>query len=609
MADLLTSLAVVTFIGILAHMLGKILKIPSIVFLLSAGVILGPEVTGIIEPERFGSGIELLVGLSVAIIVFDGGLDIDLRRLRKIQHSILNLVTIGMLITAILSSLAAYFILNIPYNIALLLGALISATGPTVITPIIRQVQVNNKVASVLQAEAVLNDGISVILAALVFEWIVASLSGIKAVEFLLMRLSTGVLFGVLSGIIIILVLRNIPLLTDQLARLLTVSILLASFVSAENIGNQSGIMAMAVFGIFVGSSDIPHKETIKNFKEDISIIMLSVIFILLSSLLDFDYIAAIGFEGFIFVGILMLIIRPLAVFISTRTSDLRTGEKIFISAMGPRGVVPASMAVYFSFRLKDLGFVTESESLLGLMFITVITTVILTGISARFIAKRTGVVPMEILIVGGGGVGLALAERFMKRGENVVIIDNKEENCRRAISMGIKAVYGDAENIEILKKAGIKNSKYLVATTDQDNTNLLVCQIAKSKFGFTEDGLVARVSKPENLQAFRDLGIRSISPTIATAVMLDGMVGHPVLFGMCEVSDEGDIIEIRVSNKRVIGKAIKDIRLPEDSLIVMVRRGNRSLIAHPETGLLDGDYVTIIGKLGAVQEAANMIR
>lgn len=606
---LLTSLAGVIIIGILANILGQILKIPSIVFLLLAGIILGPEMTGILDPGGLGNGLELMVGLSVAIIVFDGGLDIDIRQVRKIQHNILNLVTIGVIITTILSAISAHFILGISFNVALLLGALISATGPSVITPIIRQIKVNNKVSSILQAESVLNDGVSVILAALVFEWIATSLTGSKAIEFLLLRLLDGAFFGILSGIILVMVLRKIPSITPQYARLFTISVILAAFVSAENIGNQSGIMAMAIFGIFIGSSDIPHKKVIKDFKEDISIILLSIIFILLSTLIDFEYIKAIGFKGLIFVGLLMLIIRPIAVFISTYSSNLKTGEKLFIVAMGPRGVVPASMAVYFSIRLMDSGLVVESEGLLGLIFITIIVTVILIGISARFIAKKTGVIPMEILIVGGGGVGRILGERFMKRGENVVIIDNKEENCRQAVKLGIKAIHGNAEELTILKKAGIENAKYLVATTDQDNTNLLVCQIAKTKFGFTEEKLVARVNKPENLQTFRDLGIKSISPNISTAAMLDGMVGHPVLFGMCEVSGEGDIVEVKVSNKKVIGKAIKDISLPEESLIVMIRREKKSLIAHPETIIREGDYVTIIGKLRAVQEAVNIIK
>lgn len=290
---LLTALVVVLIIGIFSHMLGKILKIPSIVFLLTAGVILGHEVTGIIQVKSFGNGIELLVSFSVAIIVFDGGLDIDIRQIRKIQKNILNLVTTGVLITALLSAAAAYYILDIPFNISLLFGALVSATGPSVITPIIRQIRVNNRVASILQAESVLNDGFSVILAAL---------------------------------------------------------------VGAENIGNQSGILAMAIFGIFIGSSDIPHKKVIKDFKEDIYIVLLSIIFILLSTFIDFDYVRAIGIKGVILVLILMLIIRPLAVYVSTRTSDLKSGEKIFIAATGPRGVVPASMAVYFTLRLNDHG-------------------------------------------------------------------------------------------------------------------------------------------------------------------------------------------------------------------------------------------------------------
>jgi len=215
----------------------------------------------------------------------------------------------------------------------------------------------------------------------------------------------------------------------------------------------------------------------------------------------------------------------------------------------------------------------------------------------------------MEILLIGGGSVGRALAERFLKRCENVVIVDDDEANVKKAMELGIPAVHGDAEDLAVLKKAGIEHAKYLVATTDQDNTNLLVCQIAKTKFGFTDEKLVARVNKTENLQAFRDLGIRSISPVTATALMLDGMVGHPDLFTMCEVTEEGDIIEVAVSNKRVIGKAIKDILLPEDTLIALVRRGGKSLIAHGDTQLMDGDLVTIIGKAGAVQEAANILR
>lgn len=392
-------------------------------------------------------------------------------------------------------------------------------------------------------------------------------------------------------------------------ARLITVAVLLAAFVGAENIGTQSGVLAMAILGIVAGSSEVPYKATIKHFKEDLSILLLSLIFILLSTFIEFDAMRAIGFAGILVVVVLLLLIRPFAVFTSTIGSELTGHERLFIAALGPRGVVPAAMAIYFAIRLNTLGFAADATRLLGLMFLTIIISVLATGLSATFIAQRTGVIPMEILIVGSGGVGRALAERFLKRGENVAIVDDDEVNCRRAQELGIRAIHGNAGDLETLKRAGIEHAKYLVATTDQDNTNLLVCQIARTKFGFTDEKFVARVNKTENLQAFRALGIRAISPMTATALMLDAMVGHPDLFTMCEVTDEGDILEVQHTNKRVIGKAIRDIRLPQESLIALIRRDGKSLIAHHDTVLSEGDYVTLIGTLDAVQEAADILR
>ncbi|MFQ6062670.1 MAG: potassium channel family protein, partial [Methanosarcinales archaeon] len=187
--------------------------------------------------------------------------------------------------------------------------------------------------------------------------------------------------------------------------------------------------------------------------------------------------------------------------------------------------------------------------------------------------------------------------------------IDTRKENCQKVMKLGIKAVHGDGGDLNVLKKAGIKNAKYLVATTDQDNTNLMVCQVARTMFGFDETKLVARVNNPDKLQAFRDLGIKSMSPTLSTALILDGMVGHPHLFSMFEVSKEGDIVEIKVTNPKIIGYQIKDIKLPHDSLIVLIRRRDQSLIAHGDTTLEYGDYITIVGKSDAVIEAANMMR
>ena len=214
----------------------------------------------------------------------------------------------------------------------------------------------------------------------------------------------------------------------------------------------------------------------------------------------------------------------------------------------------------------------------------------------------------MEIIIVGGGEVGRILAERFEKRGENVVVIDTSDENCQKLLKMGIRAVHGDAGDVNVLKNAGIENAKYLVTTTDQDNTNLLVCQIAKSKFGFREEQLVARVNNIDNMHAFWDLEIRSMSPAMTTALVLDNMVGRPNMFSMCEVGDEGEILEVKVTNPKVVGKAIKELSLPEKSLLMMVRRGDQSIIAHGNLVLEFDDMVTVIGEGDAAKVVSDLL-
>lgn len=609
-AYILGILAAVLLVGIGAQLLGRIFRMPSIVFLLLFGIILGPEVLNVVDTSGFENELEAIVALSVAIIVFDGGLNVNLRQIRTLQSNILKLVTVGVLITFAGASIAAYLLLNINPGMAMLYGALVSATGPTVITPLVKQIHVNQKISKILETEGVLNDPISVILAALVFEWILLDIPGISALGHMGIRLGMGITFGLFGGIVLAYILQNVSMVTAQYARIFTLTVVLLTFTVAETFGNGSGILAVAILAFIIGTTDIAHKESIKEFKGDLVIILLSIIFILLASMIRFQYIMDIGFVGTGVILLLLFFIRPTAVFASSINSMLKFREKTFISFISPRGVVPASMVTYFAIRMKMDGGMTDGvDMLVGLVFLTVIFSVILPGIFAGTLAKRLGVIPMEILIIGGGGVGRELAQRFDKRGENVVVVDTEEDNCRKVMDLGIKAVNGDGNDLNVLEKAGIRHAKYIVATTDRDNVNLLACQIAKSKFGFSSEMLVARVNDPNNIPLFSEMGIRSMSPMKSTAIILENMVGRHDLFTMCEVGTEGDIIEIMVSNPKVIGKPIKDIKLPRGSLIVLVRRMEESMIAHGETVLKEGDHITIIGRAGAASEAASILQ
>nr|WP_245250096.1 cation:proton antiporter [Methanolobus bombayensis] len=593
--------------SMVAQTLSKRFKVPVIIFLLIEGILVGPEMLNFINPATFGDGLTAIVSLSVAVIVFDGGLHIDIKSIRPIQKTALKLTTVGVLITFLGGTLVTYVVLGVSFKLAALFGALVAATGPTVITPLVRNIHVNHKVGKILEIEGVFNDAASVILAAFMFEWIVSQLYGFDAVIFILQRLVIGIIIGMVSGYILKSFLSSGSLVTDQTARFFTLTLVMSSYVVSELLGNESGILAAAVFGIVTGTSNIPHKQALKEFKSDLVMMMLSIIFILLAAMLDFEDILGLGFKGIIVVLMLVFFVRPMAVFGSTMNSHLKSKEKLFISFIGPRGVVPASIATYFAVKLDSMG-IFGGQTLVGLVFLTVIITVIMTGTLARRVANFLGVIPMEILIIGGGEVGKILAERFEKRGENVVVVDNSEEKCQRLLKQGIRAIHGDAEDINVLKDAGIEKAKYIVATTDQDNTNLLVSQIAKSKFNLKEEQIVARVNNVENLHAFWDLSIRSMSPQMTTALVLDNMVGKPSMFSMCEVGEEGEILEARVTNPKVAGKAIKDLSLPENSLLLMVRRGEQSFIANGNLVLEYDDLVTVIGEDDAAREVVDLL-
>lgn len=604
---LLELVVAVLAMSLLAQALSRYFQVPFIIFLLIEGIIVGPEVLNFLNPEIYIQGLNAIVSISVAVIVFDGGLHIDLKQLRGVQDSVMKLTTIGVLITFLGTTALTNILIGVPLQTAALFGALVTATGPTVIGPILKNTQVSHKVGKILELEGVLNDAASVILAAMVFEWVATELSGTEAVIFILYRLGAGVFIGSLSGFFLRWFFTRGQPISKQTARLVTLTTVFACFVFSEILGSESGILAVAVFGIIIGTSELPHKETIKEFKGDVVIIMLSLLFILLAAMLKFEYIQKIGFNGVLLVLLMIVLIRPLAVFISTWNSKLRQNEKLFISFVGPRGVVPTSIATYFAIKLDAMG-ISGGDTLVGLVFLTVIITVLLSGSLSRKVAQILEVIPMEILIIGGGRVGRILAERFDRRGENVVVVDISPENCKKCMELGIRVVQGDAGDVNVLKKAGIENAKYIVATTDKDNTNLLFCQIAKTSFGFKGEQLVARVNDIENLQAFWDLGIRATSPAMTAAVAIDNMIGRPHLFSMCEVGDGGDIMEVRVTNPKVIGRAIKEIHFPEKSLLVMVQRDNESIIAHGNLILEYDDLVTIIGEGEAGKQAAEIL-
>lgn len=594
-------------LSLLAKTLSYYFQVPFIIFLLFEGIIVGPEVLNLLNPALYFDALSAIVAICVSIIVFDGGLQIDLKQLRGINKSVLGLSTLGVLITFLGITLLTNLLIGIPVQIAALFGALVTATGPSVIGPIVRDLRINHKVGKILELESVLNDAASVILTAMVFEWITAELSRVGAAVFILQRLGIGLFVGILSGFALRWIFTRGISISKKTARLVTLTSVFSCYLLSELIGNESGILALAVFGIIMGTSEFPYKETIKEVHDDLVTLTISLIFILLAAMLKFWYIMDIGLKGVLLVMLIALLVRPISVFVSMWNSKIRTNEKLFISFLGPRGVVPVSIATYFAIKLDEIG-IPGGQTILGLVFLTVIVTVLLTGSMSKRVAQILEVIPMEILIIGGGKIGRTLAERFEKRGENVSVIDIAEEECNKCMELGIRTVQGNAADVNTLKKAGIENTKHLVITTKKDDTNLLLCQIAKARFGFKGEQLIARVNNVENLQAFWDLGIRAMSPTMTTVSVIDNMIGKSHLFSMCEVGGEGNVMEIKVTNPKIVGKTIREINFPDKSLMIMVQRGSKSIIAHSSLKLEYNDIATVIVERGSGKHVSEML-
>jgi NhaP-type Na+/H+ or K+/H+ antiporter len=608
-ANLIPLVAALIGIGVVAQLLSDRFQVPSVVFLLASGVILGPEVLGIVGPASFGDALSAIVGLSVAIIVFEGAFHLRIDRLREAPAATFRLVTLGAVIALVGTALAVHFVLGAGWRLAFLVGALLVATGPTVIAPILEVVPVRNRVGTALETEGIVNDVTAAILAVVIFEAIIADVTALDAVLALFaQRLGIGVVVGAFVAAVVYYALRYVDLSpgnAPQNARLLVLAGALVAYGAADAIATEAGIAAVATAGVLLGNGDVPYEEDITDFKGDVTLIVLSFVFISLAALLRFEDLLALGLGGLAVVALVALVIRPLLVFVSVGGDRFTREEKLFMSFVGPRGIIPASVATLFAIELRAAGLDEAANVLVGTVFLVILITVAFEAGFARQIAETLDVIPMRVLVIGGGQVGRALARRLEDRGENVVLVEGDVEIVERARNEGFTVHHGDGTDTEVLRSAGAENSKIVVAATGDDDVNLLVSQLANSKFD--PETILARVNNPDNVEPFEDLGVRTISSVDATAMALDNYIERPSMVNwMSEIGRSGDVQEIDVTADYLVGESIREIgpQLPESCLIALVARDGETMVPSADFTLEHGDRITIIGDREAVREA-----
>ena len=508
-------LAGIIVLGTTAQWVAWKLKLPAILPLILIGLLVGPVSTLIsadgtkwLEPVWNGTeglfpGERLFnfVSLAISIILFEGGLTLKKEEILNVGPAILKLITLGSLITFFGAGFAAHFIFGISWQISFLFSALIIVTGPTVIAPILRNIPMKKDVSTVLKWEGILIDPIGALAAVLIFEFIRVG-EGYNYTSEALIEFGKIIFVGFSIGFTAAYALYfsiKKKLIPHYLLNVASLAIVLAVFVLSDLFAHESGLLTVVIMGMVLGNLKVDGLKEILYFKESLSILLISILFILLSANINIsDMLLLYRWETLVLFGIVVFVLRPLGVFASTSHSGLSFKEKLFISWVGPRGIVAAGIASLFGLKLSMQGE-PGAEYITPLVFMIVLGTVLLNATTARLFAKITGVFLKSadgIIMIGASNFARLIADYLQKNDRRVVLIDNNAENIERAKLLGLEAMQGNVYSDELLEDVELNDIGYLLAVTG----NPVLNEYAIDKFSniFGENGAFRIVSTDE---------------------------------------------------------------------------------------------------------------
>ncbi|MFK7750861.1 MAG: cation:proton antiporter [Kordia sp.] len=513
-------LAGIIILGILAQWVAWKFKIPAILPLILIGLLVGPiaaeflseDGTKWIEPiwdnEKQkglfpGESLFYFVSLAISIILFEGGLTLKRSEIKNVGPVITKLITLGSAITFFGAGIVAHFVFGLSWDLSFLFSGLIIVTGPTVITPILRNIPLKKDISTVLKWEGILIDPIGALVAVLMFEFIsVGGDSGFTKIA--LIEFGKIILFGTTFGFTFAHALAfaiNKKLIPHYLLNVVSLSVVLLVFVESEIFAHESGLLAVVVMGMVLGNGKLENIKELLYFKESLSVLLISILFILLAANINIeDLMLLYNWETVVLFLIVVFVIRPLGVFLSTTKSKLTTNEKLFISWVGPRGIVAAGIASLFGSKLVKQG-VEGAEYITPLVFMIVLGTVLLNATTARLFAKLVGVFLTKsegILIVGASKVSRLLGHYLKTNGRHVVLIDSNQSNIEKAHELGLEAISTDIYSNTLTDNIELNDVGYLMALTGNSDIN----QFAIDKFGaeFGENGSFRLVTREEML-------------------------------------------------------------------------------------------------------------
>ena len=481
------ALVSIVALGVGAQWIAWRFRLPAIVILAGVGLIAGQ--LGIVTPsETFGRALQPIVSLCVAVILFEGGLNLHFRELKTAAKGVQRLVYFGAPLAWVFASLAAHFIGGLTWAVAIVFGAIMVVTGPTVIMPMLRQASLNRKTASYFKWEGIVNDPIGALLAVLAFQFFVfkGEGSGIESVVsgLTFALLSGGFLGGVggwLTGRAF-----QASMVPEYLKSPVMLGLVLIVFTVSNSVQHEAGLLAVTVMGIVIGNMHLAGIQDMKRFKEYITVMLVSVVFILLTADLDRGVITGIDWRGIALIVAILFLVRPLGIMLATMGAGMQFNDRLLLSWIAPRGIVAAATAGVMGPRLEAAGY-ADAHALLPLVFMIIFATVVFHGLSIGWAARRLGLASKirdSVLIVGASPWTIELGLKLKDMKVNTLLVDSSWHNLRPARLAGLPTFYAEILSDFAEESVEISHVGTVLAATSNDAYNALVCTAMAPEIG-----------------------------------------------------------------------------------------------------------------------------
>jgi len=473
-------IALVGVLGIGAQWIAWRTGWPAIVLMLGAGFIAGP-LLGVIDPHHaFGELLEPMISIGVAIILFEGGLSLDFRELRKTGSAVWRLVIFGVPIAWLLGSLACYYVAGLVWPVSILFAGILVVTGPTVVLPMLRQSSVAQRPAAILKWEAIVNDPFGAMCAVVAYEYFRASSSGANAFDVVPVLVFATVAAAVLGYAAARLIAWSFPrgLVPEYLKAPVLLVVVVSLFVGSNQIQQETGLVAVTIMGIALANMNVDSLRDIHPFKQNIAVILVSGIFILLSASLEFETLRALEWQFTLFLIAVLFVVRPATVLLSLAFSKIPWNERIFLAWIAPRGIVAVAISGLFALRLSDLGY-ADGTILISLSFAVCVTTIVAHGFTVLPVARWLGVTGSTapgLILVGATPWSIALARELKQMDVPVTIADTSWWRLSRARQQGLETYHGEILAEATEHSLDLSQFQVLVAATENEAYNALVC-------------------------------------------------------------------------------------------------------------------------------------